>query len=115
MTLYPMFKTKARLCEKTEFVKIYEMTVEGTEYKVKKSAVSDLHLHFIKRFIQRVCHLVDSVFICMGCSLGRNHAFAEEDVRGSADNSVYGSECLPWAFVWRVICAGAGTVIRTKL
>ena len=34
MTLYQMFKTKARLCEETEFVKIYEMTVEGTEYKV---------------------------------------------------------------------------------
>ena len=34
MTLYPMFKTKARLCEETEFVKIYKMTVEGTEYKV---------------------------------------------------------------------------------
>ena len=34
MTLYQMFKTKARLCEETEFVKIYRMTVVDKEYKV---------------------------------------------------------------------------------
>lgn len=48
MTLYQMFKTKARLCEETEFVKIYEMTVEGTEYKVvitKKRANGHTVIH----------------------------------------------------------------------
>ena len=34
MTLYQMFKAKARLCEETEFVKIYRMTVVDKEYKV---------------------------------------------------------------------------------
>ena len=52
MTLYPMFKTKARLCEKTEFVKIYEMTVEGTEYVIACGG-----LHVLWEDLAEVCSL----------------------------------------------------------
>lgn len=34
MNLYQRFQTQAQLCEETEFVKIYRLTVADTEYKV---------------------------------------------------------------------------------
>ena len=34
MTLYQRFKTTARLCEETDFVKVYRVAAEDTEYKV---------------------------------------------------------------------------------
>ena len=34
MTLYQRFKTTARLCEETDFVKVYRVAAEDIEYKV---------------------------------------------------------------------------------
>lgn len=34
MTIYQRFQTEARLCEETEFVQIYRMTVADKQYKI---------------------------------------------------------------------------------
>ena len=34
MTIYQRFKTTAPLCEETDFVKVYRVAAEDTEYKV---------------------------------------------------------------------------------
>lgn len=48
MTLYQQWKTEARLCEETDFVKVYRIAVEDTEYKVaitKKRANGHTVIH----------------------------------------------------------------------
>lgn len=48
MPLYEYFKTTARLCEETEFVRVYRMIAEGKEYKLvltKKKANGHTVIH----------------------------------------------------------------------
>ena len=76
-------------------------------FTVAFTVVSYLHICHFKWRILRICHMVDSIFICMDGSLGGRHAFAKGDAEKNTTLRVHGGVCGSRFFIRDVVRPGA--------
>ena len=73
-----------------------------------ESAVYYLYLCVPERYFQWFCSMVDSLSLCMDCSLGSSDAASEKYAEKGTARCVHGSVRCTWFFVWNAVCPGAG-------
>lgn len=80
----------------------------------EKGIVSHLYIRVTEWNILWLCHLVDTLSVCLDRALGRDHAASTENAEKNCTDCLYGCVCTARIPVWNIVCTVAGTFVRTE-